>query len=166
MGIVERYSRSINSSNLKSDEYHFDTDNLAAVALSSDFGGTLFRVKYGLDATSYNALFETWKQKVVRKSENRQWPKHISAKKVAEISLSYWLNDICEACSGKGFEMLPGYPVLSDEPCKCCQGSTKKPLVCESNWKDYILDMLEEMEDMSRSAAGRAMKKLAKDMEL
>lgn len=166
MGIVENYSRSINSSNLKSDEHHFDTDNLAAVALSSDLGNVLFRVKYGNDATTYNTLLMAWKDKVARKAELRQWPKHITARKVAEISLGYWLNDVCEICEGRGYETMLNSPILSDEVCKCCKGEKKKPLVCEPNWRDYILDMLEDLDEMARYSAGEAMKKLARDMEL
>jgi hypothetical protein len=165
VGVAEKYSRSINSSNLRSDEHHFDTDNLAAVALSSDLGNVLFRVKYGNDATTYNTLLMAWKDKVAKKADLRKWPRHITARKVAEISLSYWLNDVCEVCEGRGYETLPNSPVLSDDVCKCCKGEKKKPLVCEANWRDYILDMLEDLEEMARYSAGEAMKKLARDMD-
>jgi len=170
MGVIEKYSRSINSSNLRSDELHYEADSLAAVAMvdlsTEGLGGLLFRVKYGNDATSYNTLLMAWKDKVARKAELRKWPRHITARKVAEISLSYWINDACEACEGRGYEMLPNSPVLSDEPCRCCKGEKKKPLVCEANWRDYILDMLEDLDEMARFSAGRAMQKLARDMEL
>lgn len=169
MGIVEKYSRSINSSNLKCDETHFDADNLAAVALtdlsSGALGGVLFRVKYGNDATTYNTLLTAWKSRVTKKADLRQWPKHITASKVAEISLGYWLNDVCQVCEGRGYETLPNSPILSDEACKCCKGERKRPLVCEANWRDYILAMLEDLDEMTRYAAGEAMRKLARDMD-
>jgi len=170
MGVIEKYSRSINSSNLRSDELHYEADSLAAVAmvdLSTDgLGGLLFRVKYGNDATSHNTLLMTWKDKVARKAELRQWPRHITARKVAEISLSYWLNDMCEACEGRGYEMLPNSPVLSDVPCKCCKGEKTKPLIVEHRLRDYVLDMIEDLEEMAHSVAGAVMKRLARDMEI
>lgn len=166
MGIAEKYSRSINSSDLRSDEHHFDTDNLAAVALSSELGNVLFRVKYGNDATTYNTLLMAWKDKVAKKADLRQWPRHITARKVAEISLSYWLNDVCEVCEGRGYDTLPNSPVLSDEVCKCCKGEKKRPLIVEHRFRDYVLDMLEDLEEMARYSAGEAMRKLARDMEL
>jgi hypothetical protein len=171
MRFIKKYSRSINSSNLKSDEHHFSADSLAVAAMvamanGAELANLLFRVKYGLDATSHRALLEGWKVKVAKKAELRQWPKHITAKKVAELSLGYWLNDVCEPCGGKGFEVEPGTPMLSDVPCKCCKGTAKRPLVCEANWRDYVLGMLEELDEMTRSAGGRAMKRLADDMNL
>lgn len=169
MGIIEKYSRSISSSNLKSDSEHFDADNLAAVAVADlangGLGGVLFRVKYGNDATTYNTLLSAWKEKVSKKSDLRQWPRHITANKVAEISLSYWLNDVCDVCEGRGYETLPNSPVLSDVVCKCCKGEKKRPLVCEANWRDYILDMLEDLDEMARYSAGEAMRRLASDMD-
>ena len=167
VGITENYSRSINSSNLKSDEHHFDTDNLAAVALSSELGTVLFRVKYGNDATTYNTLLDAWSKKVKFKAEVREWPKHITAHKVAEISLGYWLNDVCEVCSGRGYETLHNSPVLDEtRPCPCCHGEKRKPLIVERRWRDYVLDMIEDLDEMTRYAAGEAMKRLARDMDI
>jgi hypothetical protein len=166
MGIAEKYSKSINSSDLTSDEHHYDTDNLAAVALcGNELGAALFRVKFGNDETSHKALLRGWQVEVAKKRIIREWPKHITANKVAELSLGYWLNDICEACSGKGFESVAGTPMLSDTPCKCCKGSTKKPLVCEANWRDYIMDMVESLEVISIHAGDVAIRKLASDMD-
>lgn len=162
MGIVEKYSRSINSSDLKSDEHHFDTDNLAAVALSNELGGLLFRVKYGSDATSFKALLSSWTTIVQGK---RQWPKHLPAHKIAEKSLGHWLNDVCPACTGKGFQLMPGSPVLSDVQCTICEGSGKKPLMCEANWRDPLLDMIDVLDRMAMVAGAEAMRKLASDMD-
>ena len=165
MGIIQKYSKSISSSNLKCDAYHFDTDNLAAVALSSALGSRLFRVKYAHDATSYKSLLEAWKVKVSKKAAHRRWPQHVSVENVAGTSLDYWLNDVCSICTGKGHLPLPGVPVLSDEPCPACHGTGKKPLSCEKRDKNYVKDMIEELEAMTRSAAARAMQKIAKDMD-
>jgi hypothetical protein len=166
VGIIESYSRATQSSNLRDDEHHHQTEKLAAVALSSELGAKLFRVKYGNDATSYHALLAAWKDKVEKKAGLRHWPKHITAHKVAEMSLRHWLNDVCEPCSGKGFEVIPGSPMLSDAPCKACKGDGKRALVCEENWRDFITDMIEDLDEMARGAASNAMKRLANDMDI
>ncbi|MDB5853268.1 MAG: hypothetical protein JWR22_1309 [Herminiimonas sp.] len=166
MGIIESYSRATQSSNLRDDEHHHATEKLAAVALSSDLGAALFRVKFGNDATTYKALLTAWQAKVTVKAGLRKnWPDHIKPNKLAAKSLNYWLNDICEACSGKGYEVATGTPKLSNDLCKLCNGEKKAPLVCEPDWREYILDMIEDLDDLVRYSAGRAMRKLAKDME-
>lgn len=162
MGIVERYSRSINSSDLKSDERHFDTDNLAAVALSNELGGLLFRVKYGNDATSFKSLLASWTTIVQGKC---QWPKHLPAHKIAEKSLGHWLNDVCPACTGKGVQKMANVPVLDDKPCVICEGSGKKPLMCEANWRDPLLNMIDVLDRMAMVAGAEAIRKLASDMD-
>lgn len=169
MGIAKKYSRAVQSSNLKNDEYHFDADSLGAVAMTAKYtdglGPMLFRVKYANDAGSYKALLEAWKVEVSKKAINRKWPKHITANKAAELSLGYWLNDVCEPCGGKGYEAVAGTPMLSDTACKCCKGSGTKALVCEANWYDYIMDMVEVLQATSIYAGDLAVKNLASDMD-
>ncbi len=166
MGIIERYSRSISSSNLKSGEHHFDTDNLAAVALSSCFGAKLFRVKYANDASSYQALLAEWETMVGVKSVLRKWPQHVKYLKVARLSLDHWLNDLCPECGGKGVKPLPDIPnVLSDDPCQACNGTGLAKINCEKRDLKYVEDMTETLHDLSRYAAGQAMRKLASDMD-
>lgn len=167
MGIVQSYCRATISSNLKDDEFHHQTEKLAAVALSGRLGSMLFRVKYANDHTSYNTLKEAWTEVVTAKSVLRQWPKEVSAKKIARISLDYWQNDVCTECGGTGHKPLALVPnVLSDDPCPACHGTTKKPLQVKHNIRDYVADMVETIEEMTRHAAGEAMRKLADDMEL
>lgn len=163
--LAQRYSRATQSSNLKDDSHHYQTEVLAAVALSSAFGSLLFRVKYANDATSHNALLEKWTVLVEQKSVFRGWPSHIVPATVAATSLEYWLCDICEHCEGKGYHALAGAPVLSDDPCKVCKGSGKKPLTCEKRIRDYVEDMVQTLERMTLHAGSEAMRKLAKQME-
>ncbi|MDB5777593.1 MAG: hypothetical protein JWP38_3726 [Herbaspirillum sp.] len=166
MKFAQQYSRATHSSDLRCDEHHGDTDKLAAAALSSELGASLFRVKFGNDATTYAALLAKWSELVVKKSIHREWPKHVTAHKVAVASLDYWLNDVCPACSGKAYEPLASAPnVLSDMQCKACKGQGKRPLVCEHRARDFVADMVEELEDMARTAGNNAMRKLASDMD-
>lgn len=172
MCVVEKYSRSVNSPNLRADELHLDVDGLAVMAWATrhdpgkekpKLGAMLFRVKYAHDTAAYPGLMELWEEAV---KADRQWPKHIPARKLAEKSLGYWLNDICPACTGKGYIRMVEAPILSDEQCRICDGTGKKPLMCEENWRDPILDMVALLDRHAYNAGADAMKYLAKQMEL
>jgi hypothetical protein len=177
--LAQQYARATQSSNLKSDEYHFETDKLAAVALigrvdangSPDalrrMGTLMFRVKYSNDATSYPRLLLEWTDVVLGKAEGRGWPKDVSAKKIARLSLDYWQNDVCPACNGRGALPVRHVPnVLSDDACPACSGTAKRPIEAKHNLIQYVTDMVECIEEMTRYAGSQAMRKLASDMDL
>lgn len=163
--IAQKYSRATQTSDLKDDAHHHQTEVLAAVALSSELGSLLFRVKFGNDATSHKALLEKWLVIVGKKSVFRSWPSHVAQDKVAQASLEYWLCDLCGHCEGKGYHVLAGAPVLSDDPCKVCKGTGKKPLACEKRIRDYVEDMVQTLEVMTIHASGEAMRKLSQQMD-
>lgn len=177
--MAQKYARATMSSNLKSDEYHFDTDKLAAVALigrvdvngSPDalrrIGTLMFRVKYSNDASSYARLLLEWTEVVTGKAVGRSWPKDISPKKIARLSLEYWQNDVCETCSGRGALPVRHVPsVLSDDACPACNGTAKRPIQAKHNLIQYVTDMVECIEEMTRYAGSLAMRRLASDMDL
>lgn len=163
MNVIEKYARSVNASNLKDDEFHHKTDVLAAVALCQTRLATkLFRVKYAADATSYSVLLAEWTEIVTFKSLLRTWPIEVSPKKVARLSLDHWLNDVCLACFGTGFATVPGHmSMLSDLPCKACNGTAKRPVQAKHNLKNYVTDMVESLDSMAVTAGNEAIKKLA-----
>jgi len=168
MGIEQSYARATISNNLKDDAFHHDHEKLAAVALSGvetgSIGHILFRVKYANDASSFNRLLGEWETIVSTKAVVRGWPQHINARKVARLSLEYWLNDVCGLCGGKGhLELMPR--VLDDEPCPSCNGSGVKALKCEENWRKYLTEMIESLDSMAKHAGDIAMKKLSKEMD-
>lgn len=166
MQVIAKYSRSVNSSNLKDDAHHHATEALAAVALSSELGGTLFRVKYSNSAGSYDTLMLKWREIVKNKSISRNWPQDIAYNDVARLSLNYWLHDICPACVN-GHQPLPGIPnVLSDDDCPMCNGTARRPIAAHHKVIKYVTDMVECIEEMTRHAGGQAIRKLATEMEL
>ena len=74
--------------------------------------------------------------------------------------LSHLSNDVCPHCSGRGYELLPGAPVLSDDMCMHCHGTGRKPLVgMEEN---ALADTISRME---REIASAIMRKLSRQME-
>lgn len=75
--------------------------------------------------------------------------------------MSHLANDICPYCKGRGYKMLPGVPVLSDELCTPCQGTGKIPLAGEAE-----RDLIEVIARMEREIASAIMKRLARQLDL
>lgn len=166
--LAQKYAKATMSSNLKSDDYHFDTDKLAAVALSNiaGFGNLLFRVKYANDSTSYVRLAEEWEWEVKKRAALAGWPMHIKEAVVAKAALKYWLNDLCLLCNGKCFRKHEFVDALSDEPCELCEGSGKRPIEADPRIHSHVAAMVLLLEAMTITAGSNAMRKLASDMEL
>lgn len=162
MRIAEQYTRSVNSSSLADDERHHNLDALAAVALSSDIGGALFRCKYAMDQSSLPELILVWRDKIAKKAKERGWAKH--ARVVADESLLYWLDDRCKVCEGRGAPKIIHSPILEDCVCHACDGTAKRRLVVVPTIKDYVLDALEQLSSMERESGARAMRKLSDQM--
>lgn len=164
--IAQQYARATQSSNLKSDELHFDTDKLAAVALSGHLGSMLFRVRYANDAGSYVGLAEAWEWEVKKIAAFDHWPEHIREATVAKAALKYWLNDLCPSCGGKCLKKHEFVDSLSDDACELCEGTGKRPLEVEPRIYRYVNEMVGQLDALAIRAAGVAMKKLARDMDL
>lgn len=160
MGLIQRYVRAVGSGNLKNDALHGDTDVLAAMALSSHFGGLLARVKYFNDHASYYRLLEQWTVIVAAKAARRSWPEHVPVGKVAYLSLTRWISCLCPACTGVGKLKVFNAPLRADQDCPVCNGSGETELRCDPRLRDYILDMVEELTMDEHRAAERARRKL------
>ena len=165
MTIAERYARATISGNLRNDELHSVTDVLAAMALSGDFGGRLARVKYANDTSSYRRLLHEWTWIVSTKADLRGWPEHIKVNTVAYLSLRHWLSSMCPACTGLKRIKVLGAPVLSERDCPVCRGSGDVELRCDLRVRDYVLDMVEEVDSHFRNSMARASRKLRSDRE-
>lgn len=74
--------------------------------------------------------------------------------------VSHLANDVCKHCEGRGYEMLPGVPVLSDEICVHCQGTGRAPMHDEK-----ARDLVEKIARLEREVAAAIMRKLARQME-
>ncbi len=167
MNVIQKYTRSITTSNLRDDAHHHHTEVLAAAALCRDLGTKLFRVKYASDATSYPALLEAWREIVIGKAATRSWPADVSPAKMARLSLDHWLNDVCPACTGRAYEPVRGAPsVMSDVLCRTCRGTGRRAVKAKHNELKYVEQMVEALDAISAHAAGQTMKRLAADMDL
>jgi hypothetical protein len=157
--VIQKYVSSVNSSNLRDDERHSSTDILAAVALSSDIGGLLFRVKFADDKNSLIELITLWRIKIGNRAKQRGYSQY--ARVVADESLMYFLNDMCVTCEGRGAPKIIHSPVLEDCVCHACNGTAKRRLIVVPEIANYVLDALEQLASMEREAGARAVKKLA-----
>jgi hypothetical protein len=82
------------------------------------------------------------------------------AQLVARV-LSHMANDVCGYCEGRGYKMLPGVPVLSDELCLHCQGTGRRPLEGQAE-----RDLMEKIARLEREIAAAIMKKLSRELDL
>ena len=161
--LAQKYSKAIHSSNLKNDNMHFDTDALAAVALSSPLGALLFRVKYANDATSYVRLAQQWEWQVKVHAAKFGWPEHVKDDLVAKAALKFWLNDLCPVCGGKGKQKHEWVETLSDVDCESCEGTGRRPVDGNVRLRKYVMEMVGLLESMAIAAGNTAMRKLANE---
>ena len=45
---------------------------------------------------------------------------------VASWAIDYWAYPACRPCKGRGYDVIPETPTLSDHPCAVCHGSGKR----------------------------------------
>lgn len=74
--------------------------------------------------------------------------------------MKHLAHDVCLHCQGRGYMLLPGAPVLSDEQCPHCQGTGKNPLAGEA--ERALLEVIARME---REIASAIMKKLSSQLD-
>lgn len=74
--------------------------------------------------------------------------------------LTHLSNDRCGHCEGRGYQLLPDVPVLSDELCLHCHGSGRTPLTGER--EKELADVIAGHE---RSIAGAIMRRLARQID-
>ena len=161
MNIIKNYSIAVLSSNLKDDALHHTTDILAAVALSGLLGSKLYRVKYCNDAASYSDLLNEWTKFVTKKSAVMNWSKESRPRKVAELSLKYYLNDVCEVCKGRGHIPHAGIDrVLSDEVCPSCAGTSKRKISAPHAIINHVKLMIESLESIEQKSTHKAKARL------
>lgn len=160
MDILRRYTRAVVSSNLKSDEYHMDTDTLAAAALASRIGVLLYRVKYVRDAHAYRPLLVMWRKAVRRMAAQRHWREQWNPTRIAKLSLDYWIGDQCDPCNGTGFPMLEGIPTRSPKMCQHCEGTGVKKVECPRQLREPTLDMYQELLSMADKFEANTVTKL------
>jgi len=108
-------------------------------------------------------LLALWTAEVMKRGRARRWVPESTAwdaeaaiklyRTVAENSLAYWLNGLCDPCNGTG--------VAEARACKCCAGSGNAPLVMAAGFvREHTLNMVSELHSIADSHAARASAKL------
>lgn len=83
--------------------------------------------------------------------------------KIGKEMLTWHLHGVCEACDGRGYEMVAGTKRhLSDNLCSKCGGSGKRPHPREA----AHIWLAGELQSLTALASGEVMKRLAKSMVL
>lgn len=178
---VENYLQALNTSDLRDDEQHQQTNALAASALadmsggSGDlFGSLLTRAKYAdgvprktFEAGNHNlaVLLRVWTAVVTRKGLDRTWLKikhewdikaaHGIYAKIARHSLAHWLGGACTACNAT--------KVCAGRACThCAETPGREPIQGGALERERIADMVSELEGMFQSHCARAGAKMRK----
>ncbi len=79
---------------------------------------------------------------------------------VVSTVLQWMLYPTCDACHGRGYELVGGTPHLSDRPCPVCEGSGKKP----QRFGEHEHALYERVQK-ERAMAAAAIARLLKDDE-
>lgn len=163
---VERYVRSLQSSDLRDDDQHTSTEALFAAAIASKsghgLGALLSRVKYAdgtprqaFEAGSTNLvrLLALWQACVTEKGRARNWlpartewdihAQHTLFRRVAMGSLAYWIDGRCQDCRGAG--QMPNRRLCPD-----CRGTGRATIAPDAPRleRELIADMVSDLEGM------------------
>ena len=89
-------------------------------------------------------------------------PRTIKGKyrKIALTVIAWHLHGVCQHCSGRGYDVIPDSPVLSDDLCPSCGGTGKMPLP-RSDAHRWLADEIGALQAM---AAASVMRKLDLDL--
>ena len=140
-------------------------DAIIAGAMLKGWATKLFRLKYANDASEYPEVLAYFKEIATQHSRRMKWGDDAKARSCAKKVLDYWLADNCPACFGRGYEVMPGSPMLSDTPCPVCQGQKTRNLEGNGEWlaRSYIL--FGYIKDQEREKGIELMKRLRADMD-
>lgn len=124
-------------------------DALLAGSLVQGYGTRFFRLKYANDASQYVECLQWLKERALKLGKRNGWGDPSKVCSTAKRVLDYWLADNCPSCFGRGYRVLPGTPMLSDEVCPICQGKKVSVLQGKGEWlaRGYIiLGLLKDIE--------------------
>lgn len=84
------------------------------------------------------------------------WPVGVVFRVVAHLD-----DDLCPGCLGRGYELMPGAPVLSDALCPSCRGSGRRELQGEQE-----KELLEFIAKLQQEVAAAIMRRLSRQLDL
>jgi hypothetical protein len=135
-----------------------DVDILRAVGMAGAhnlLGTLLWRLRYTGDTRELRRTAELLMDRV----QGRYG--HLKVEQAGQAVgrvLRHWLNDVCPVCTGRGYDLIPDTPTLSDTLCAACNGAGRTELDAlkvEERWLQGEIAILES------DAAQAIMRKLA-----
>lgn len=164
MKVKERISSAQTSKNLGevNIEEVGDIDIVRAcgmVGQSMPVGVALWRLKYAGDAREFGKVVAG----LIEMAEKKPWPGEVNVPRVVNRVVRHWLDDVCHACHGRGYEVLEGTPMLSDVACTAC-GGTGRSRLPEAD--DAAMWLQETIARLEREVAGAIMRKLNAERDL
>jgi len=165
MKISERYATARNTSNLAMDVQTnmapFDVLTAAGMAAhASREAIMLWEVTFNGKTSAKLACIEMLEKKLVGQMLRNRWKG--DARRITQEVFAWHMHGTCQPCAGRGYEMVPGTPHLSDRLCKSCNG-TRKVKLPRSDSHEWLNRYIEYL---IASAGGKVMQKLASDMDL
>lgn len=163
MRIKERIVTSQTSSDLgEVPEGIGDIDIIRATGMvgsKSPLGVALWRLRYGGDMRE----LEPVQQMLIDLAMRRGWVfEELEAVHLVNRVMRHWFDDLCHTCHGRGFKVVPGTPMLSDDVCLDCSGQGRVPM---TNATESSMALLEHMSRLEREVASGIMKRLSSSME-
>ena len=137
-GIAERVGKALARGDMRQYSragrilYGADIDTVGAlglVGIQEPLADAIFRLKNANDPRSYDGALAGVCRLARSLNTRQRW--RYNRKRLAWMArsvLDYWLMDGCPACTGLGYEVIPGTPHLSDRPCQACHGSRKRAM--------------------------------------
>lgn len=182
---ADRYAQAALSSDLRQRAFAVSSpDVLAAFALIDTHLSTYaYRAKVANDPAAFRRLRAMHRADVKRIAEKRNWQVPLLVEiepnvrevcqvhmplryvwSIADASLDSWVMDVCPACTGRRMELMDGSDgrrVLSDIPCKACNGGGKSvPMVEPLNLLPFVEQMMEILARRFENVGRAANKKL------
>lgn len=162
MSLNEKISSAQTSGNLKelpSDDIA-DVDIIRAcgmVGVQMPLGLSLWRLKYSGAHREFTSVVDGLLTLVMSRYHR------IDGLKTTHKVIKHWLDDVCNTCNGRGREVMPGTPMLSDKDCEHCggHGRVKMP-----EPDDASLWLAEEIARMEREVAKAISMKLSSRLDL
>lgn len=125
------------------------------IGVHMPLGVSLWRLKVSGDRREYPKAFEGLREMAEKRFGSDMATVVISV-------LDHHLDNVCRTCHGRGYQVVPGTPVLSDDLCLACAGSGRRQL---ENAGKAALWLQEQVARLEAEVASAIMKKLAREID-
>lgn len=173
-GIAERYDTAVDTSDLTLRLGRCDADMLLAAgyATAGDTRGAQALALYRMRATGSRVdVARAVDGLTAWLLDRRRQPRAMriaSARAVAATVLHWWLDDVCRACGGRGYELVPGTQIVGDTPCQACGGAGRSALEhrVPSEHRDAARWLAGEIDESTQRVFSAMARRLRRDVDM